>query len=125
MNYYLNQDHLYSRSKFQKNFTFVNNIKFNYYLSPLLKKHNFKHAFFTKESSKIDINSQGEKLIKNDFNNCKINQIHSNKIVLTSKLKFQKENRTMKSHKRRKPKEGSRKVISVHAQGHIQQLARA
>ena len=81
---------MYSRSKFQKNFTFVNNIKFNYYLSPLLKKHNFKHAFFTKESSKIDINSQGEKLIKNDFNNCKINQIHSNKIVLTSKLKFQK-----------------------------------
>ena len=81
---------MYSRSKFQKNFTFLNNIKFNYYLSPLLKKHNFKHAFFTKESSKIDINSQGEKLIKNDFNNCKINQIHSNKIVLTSKLKFQK-----------------------------------
>ena len=89
MNYYLNQDHLYSRSKFQKKFTFVNNIKFNYYLSPLLKKHNFKHAFFTKESSKIDINSQGGKLIKNMHNNCVLKQIHSNNIVFTSELNSQ------------------------------------
>ena len=90
MNYYLNQDYLYSRSNFQKNFTFINNVKINYYLSPLLKKYNFIHAFFTKESSKIDIYSHGEKLIRNNYNNCIIKQIHSNNIALTSELNSQK-----------------------------------
>ena len=77
---------MYSRCKFQKNFTFFNNNKINYYLSPLLKKNNFIHAFFTKESSKINISLQGSKLIKNNNNNCLIKQIHSNNIVFTSKL---------------------------------------
>ena len=86
MNYSASQNNLYSISKFQKNFTLLNNIKINYYLSPLLKKNNFTHAFFTKESSKIDINSHGEKLIRNKHNNCLIKQIHSNNIVFTSKL---------------------------------------
>ena len=86
MNYYLCQNKLYSRRKFQKNFTFINKVKFNYYLSPLLKKNNIIHAFFTKESSKIDINSYGEKLIRNKHNNCFIKQIHSNDIVFTSEL---------------------------------------
>ena len=90
MNYHLNQYHLYSQSKFQKNFTLINNIKFNYYLSPLLKKNNFTHAFFTKESSRIDIFSQGEKLIKNKHNNCLIKQIHSNNIAFTSELSSQR-----------------------------------
>ena len=90
MNYYLNQDYLYSKSNFQKNFTFINKIKINYYLSPLLKKNNFIHAFFTKESSKIEINSNGEKLMRNKNNNCMINQIHSNNIAFTSELNSQR-----------------------------------
>ncbi len=79
-----------SRIKFQKNFTFLNDIKVNYYLSPLLTRNNFIHAFFTKESSKIDINSQGEKLIKNNYNNCVLKQVHSNNIALTSELNSQR-----------------------------------
>ena len=90
MNYYLNQDYLYSRSKFQKNFTFINNIKIYFYSSPLLQKNKFNHAFFLKESSKIDIKSQGEKLMRNNHNNCIIKQIHSNKIAFTSELKSKK-----------------------------------
>ncbi len=90
MNSNLNQNRLYSSSKFQKSFTFVDNIKINYYLSPLLKKNNFIHAFFTKESSKFDINSQGEKLMRNKFNNCFINQINGNNITFTSKFNSQR-----------------------------------
>ena len=90
MNYYLNQALSNSRSKFHKNFTFINNIKINYYLSPLLKRHGFIHAFFAKESSKIDIYSHGEKLMRNNYNNCFIKQIHSNSIVFTSELNSQK-----------------------------------
>ena len=89
MNYYLTHNYLKSRIKFQKNFTFLNGIKINYYLSPLLKRNNFIHAFFTKESSIIDINSHGEKLIKNMHNNCVLKQIHSNNIVFTSELNSQ------------------------------------
>ena len=81
---------MYSSIEFQKNFSYLNNIKIDYYISPLLKNNDFIHAFFTKESSKIDINSQGEKLIRNNYNNCIIKQIHSNKLVLTSKLIPQK-----------------------------------
>ncbi len=90
MNYDSNQTYLYSKSKFQKSFIFLNNIKINYYISPLLKKNNFIHAFFTKESSKIDINSHGEKLMRNKNRNCLIKQIHSNNIVFTSKLNSQR-----------------------------------
>ena len=90
MNYYLNQNHLYSKSKFSRKFTFINNIKINYYLSPLLEKNNFIHAFFTKESSKINVNTQGEKLMRNNNNNCLINQIHSNNIAFTSELNSQR-----------------------------------
>ena len=90
MYYFKNHKHLYSTSEFKKNFTLVNNIKVNFYLSPLFCKNNFTHAFFTKESSKIDINFQGNKLIKNNYNNCLIKQIHSNNITFTSKLNSQK-----------------------------------
>ena len=81
---------MYSISEFQKNFIFVNNIKINFYLSPLLKKNNFTHAFFAKESSKIDIISNGEKLIGNKNNNCLIKQIHSSNIAFTSELNSQR-----------------------------------
>ena len=81
---------MHSKRKFQKEYTFFNNIKIYYYLAPLLKKNNFIHAFFTKESSKIDINYHGEKLMKNKHNNCLINQIHGNNIALTSELNSQR-----------------------------------
>ena len=81
---------MFTRIKFQKKFTFINNFKISYYLSPLLKKNNFIHAFFTKESSKIDIKSQGKKLMNNNYNDCVINQIHSNNIVFTSDLNSQR-----------------------------------
>jgi len=68
----------------------MNDIKLNYYLSPLLKKHKFMHAFFTKESSKIDIISQGKKLMRNNHNNCLLKQIHSNNIAFTSELNSQR-----------------------------------
>ena len=90
MNYSINQNHSYQLNEFQKNFNFVNNIKINYYLSPLLKDNNFVHAFFTKESSKIDINLEGDKLIGNRYNNCLIKQIHSNNIIFTSELNSQR-----------------------------------
>ena len=77
---------MYILKKFEKNFTFVNDIKINYYLSPLLKNNNFIHAFFTKESSKIDINLHGEKLVRNKHKNFLTKQIHSNIIAFTSKL---------------------------------------
>jgi len=55
-----------------------------------LKENNFIHAFFTKESSKIDISSHGEKLMRNNYSNCIIKQIHSNNIVCTSQLNSQR-----------------------------------
>ena len=90
MKNFLNQNHLYSRIKFKKYFTFVNNLKINYYLSPLLKKNNFKHAFFLKESSKIDVNFLGEQLTRNNHNNFIMKQTHSNNIAFTSDLNSQK-----------------------------------
>ncbi len=81
---------MHSRTRFQKNFTFINNLKINYYLSPLLKKNKFIHAFFTKESSEINISSHGGKLIRNNHKNCLTKQIHSNNIAFTSELNYQK-----------------------------------
>jgi len=90
LNYFFSKNHLYSLSKFPKSFSAVNNIKINFYLSPLLKKNNFIHAFFTKESSKIDIASQGGELIRNKNRNCIIKQIHSNNIAFANELNSQR-----------------------------------
>tara|TARA_B100000902_G_scaffold293061_1_gene279553 strand:- start:906 stop:1670 length:765 start_codon:yes stop_codon:yes gene_type:complete len=57
---------------------------FKYYLSPILKKHNFKHGFFTKTSSEIDLSLFSNHLKINNIN-CILDQKHSNKIVLGSK----------------------------------------
>ncbi len=84
------ENNLYQTNEFLKNFSFVDNNKIHYYSSPLLKKNKFKHAFFTKESSKIDINLKGNKILKNKHNNCYLKQIHSNNIVYTSTLNKQK-----------------------------------
>ena len=90
MDYYANENNLYPTCEFLKDFTFLNNTKINYYLSPIFKKNNFIHAFFTKESANIDVYSQGNQLIRNNHNNCIIKQIHSDDIAFTSELNSQR-----------------------------------
>ena len=58
--------------------------QFKYYLSPILFKNNFKHGFFTRTSSKIDISVLSKNLNINNINSV-LNQVHSNKVVLGSK----------------------------------------
>ena len=74
----------YCQKSFQENELAINNKYFKYYLSPILLKNNFKHGFFTKTSSEINLS-----LLSNHLNlsttNCVLNQIHSNKIVFGSK----------------------------------------
>tara|TARA_Y100000739_G_C20546194_1_gene435999 strand:+ start:375 stop:1157 length:783 start_codon:yes stop_codon:yes gene_type:complete len=74
----------YYQKSFQENELAINNKYFKYYLSPILLKNNFKHGFFTKTSSEINLS-----LLSNHLNlsttNCVLNQIHSNQIVLGSK----------------------------------------
>ncbi len=76
---------IYKSNDFNINFIQINGQNIKYYLSNLLSKFKFTHAFFTKDSSEF----QKEKLA-NHFNNNKINysnnQIHSNFIVLGSNL---------------------------------------
>ena len=90
MDYYANENNLYPTCEFLKDFTFLKNTKINYYLSPIFKKNNFIHAFFTKESANIDVYSQGNQLIRNNHNNCIIKQIHSDDIAFTSELNSQR-----------------------------------
>ena len=67
----------------------INNNYLKYYLSPILFKNNFKHGFFTKTSSEINLS-----LLSNHLNinkrNCALNQIHSNQIVFASKTQENK-----------------------------------
>lgn len=69
---------------FQENEFAIKDKKLKYYLSPTLLKNNFKHGFFTKTSSEINLS-----IISNHLNlnnkNCVLNQIHSNQIVFGSK----------------------------------------
>ena len=62
----------------------VKNQKFKYFLSPTLVKNNFRHGFFTKESSEINPSRLSKHFDKNHMN-CALNQIHSNFIVFGSK----------------------------------------
>jgi len=57
---------------------------FKYYLSPILIKNNFKHGFFTKTSSEIELSTLSNHLNINSID-CVIDQIHGNQIVLGSK----------------------------------------
>ena len=59
--------------------------KIHYYSSPLLKKHGFIHAFFTKKSSEFEIKELGKELLKNKYSNSFIKQIHSCNITYGSK----------------------------------------
>ena len=72
-----------AQQNFQENRLVINDKNFKYYLSPILVKNDFKHAFFTKTSSEIKLSLLSKYLNKN-YINCVLNQIHSNKIVFGS-----------------------------------------
>ena len=75
---------VYHQKSFQeKDLTIINKF-FKYYLSPILVKNNFKHGFFTKTSSEIQL-SLLSKHLNEDNKDCILNQIHGNHIVLGSK----------------------------------------
>ena len=69
---------------FQENDLDIKDKYFKYYLSPILEKNNFKHGFFTKTSSEINLSLLSNRLNLNN-ENCILNQIHSNQIVFGSK----------------------------------------
>ena len=75
----------YSQKYFQENEFVIKDKKLRYYLSPTLLKNNFKHGFFTKTSSEINLSLLSNHLNLNNNNNCVLNQIHSNQIVFGSK----------------------------------------
>jgi len=73
----------YKEIAFSKAEIFIQNKKFEYYVSPILSQNNFKHAFFTKSSSEKFLQLLGNYFNKNHIN-CVLNQIHSNVIVFGS-----------------------------------------
>ena len=73
----------YKEIYFSKAEIFIQNKKFEYYKSPILRKNNFKHAYFTKSSSEKFIQLLGDHFNEN-YINCVANQIHSNEIVFGS-----------------------------------------
>ena len=73
----------YKEIAFSKAEIFIQNKKFEYYLSPILFQYNFKHAYFTKSSSEEFLQLLGHHFNEN-YINCVSNQIHSNVIVFGS-----------------------------------------
>ena len=74
----------FSQKYFQENEFAIKDKKLKYYLSPTLLENNFKHGFFTKTSSEINLSLLSKHLNKNN-KDCILKQIHSNKIVFGSK----------------------------------------
>ena len=74
----------FSQKYFQENEFAIKDKKLKYYLSPTLLENNFKHGFFTKTSSEINLSLLSNRLKLNN-KNCVLNQIHSNQIVFGSK----------------------------------------
>ena len=74
----------FSQKYFQENEFTIKDKKLKYYLSPTLLENNFKHGFFTKTSSEINLSLLSNRLKLNN-KNCVLNQIHSNQIVVGSK----------------------------------------
>ena len=74
----------FNQKHFQENELAIKDIKLKYYSSPILLKNNFKHGFLTKTSSEINLRLLSKRL-NLKFNNCVLNQIHSNQIVFGSK----------------------------------------
>jgi len=73
----------FKETYFSKNEISIQNKKFEYYSSPILSQYNFKHAYFTKTSSKKFLQLLGNHFNEN-YINCITNQIHSNVIVFGS-----------------------------------------
>ena len=86
----------FNQKYFQENELAINNNYLKYYLSPILFKNNFRHGFFTKKSSEMDLS-----LLSNHLNinktNCVLNQIHSSQIVLASMTEKTEENTKFKA----------------------------
>ena len=74
----------YNQQYFQKYEFAIKDKHFKCFLSPILSKNNFKHGFFTRTSSKIDLSVMSKHLNINKVNSV-LNQVHSNDIVLGSK----------------------------------------
>ncbi len=74
----------YNEKNFQENNLAIKDKHLKYYLSPILVKNKFKHGFFTKTSSEINLSLLSKHVSKNN-NDCILNQVHSNHIVLGSK----------------------------------------
>ena len=74
----------YNQKDFQEKDLAIQDKHLKYYLSPVLVKNNFKHGFFTKTSSEINL-SLLSKYINANNKGCILNQIHSNQIVFGSK----------------------------------------
>jgi len=76
----------YKEIYFSKDEIYIQNKKFEYYSSPILRQNNFKHAYFTKSCSEKFLQLLGNHFNKN-YINCVSNQIHSNMIVFGSHSK--------------------------------------
>ena len=76
---------VYKQKNFQESHLAIKDKFFKYYLSPILVKNNFKHGFFTKTSSEINLSLLSKHLNENN-KDCILNQIHSNQIVFGSKI---------------------------------------
>ncbi len=74
----------YSEKEFPEKDLIINGKKTSYYLSPILQNYGFIHAFFTKNSSEIELKYLSNHFQKN-YKNCFNKQIHSNKIIFGSK----------------------------------------
>ena len=80
---------VYKQKYFFEDELSIKNKRFKYYLSPIFVKNNFKHGFFTKKSSEINLSNLSGYLKVNN-KNCVLNQIHSNYIVFGSKTQQKK-----------------------------------
>ena len=73
----------YPSKDFYKKDLLIGGEKLSYYLSPLLENNGIIHAFFTKNSSDIDLKFISNHFHKN-YKNCFNKQTHSNKIIFGS-----------------------------------------
>ncbi len=73
----------FNQKYFQENEFEIDHKRLKYYLSPTLLENNFKHGFFTKTSSEINLSLLSTHLKLNN-KNCVLSQIHSNQIVFGS-----------------------------------------
>jgi len=73
----------YSEKAFYKKVLHIKGKELSFYLSPILSNYGFTHAFFTKQSSDVEL-KYISKHFQNNYKNCNIKQIHSNNIVFGS-----------------------------------------